>query len=141
MTIMNQLSQQIQRLTKRKRRRRSKRDGRSFWQPDGTKEVRKLSSEEWLGLWQTPPPTETTAIWRYAMNSQKQSILQRHRRPLNGHRYPGKKKTPPRQPDSATLLTGRATPSATFTVEAHQPTQYIAKTVIRTTTRPTFNWF
>ena len=76
---MNQLSQQIQHPTKRKRRQSNKRDGRSFWQPDGTKEVRKLSSEEWLGLWQTPPPTETTATWRYAMNSQKQAILQRHR--------------------------------------------------------------
>jgi len=138
---MNQLSQQIQHPTKRKRRQSNKRDGRSFWQPDGTKEVRKLSSEEWLGLWQTPPPTETTAIWRYAMNSQKQAILQRHRRPLNGHRYPGKKKTPPRQPDSATLLTGRATPSATFTVGVHQASQSVTKTVIRSTVRPICNWF
>ena len=118
MTIMNQLSQQIQHPTKLKRRQSNKRDGRSFWQPDGTKEVRKLSSEEWLGLWQTPPPTETTATWRYAMNSQKQAILQRHRRPLNGHRYPGRKKTPPRQLGGpATLLTDNTAPPVTFTVE------------------------
>ena len=57
MTIMNQLDQQIQRSTKRKRRRPDKRDGRSFWQPDGTKEVKDIVCEAWSGLWQVPPPS------------------------------------------------------------------------------------
>ena len=141
MTIMNQTDLHIQRPIKRKRRRPNRRDGRSFWQPDGTKEVREVTPEAWSGLWQASSPVQTISVWRNAMKSQKQAVLQSQRPPLNGQRYPGKKKTPPRQPDSATLITGRTTPSATFTVEAHQPTQYIAKTVIRTTTRPTFNWF
>jgi len=138
---MNQPDQQIQRPTKRKRRQPNKRNGRSFWQPEKTKEVRNLSSVEWLGLWQAPPPTETANTWRDAMKSQKQAVLQSQRPPLNGQRYPGKKKTPPRQPDLATLLTGRATPSATFTVEKHQASRFVAKNVIRAATRPTFNWF
>ncbi|HIB81937.1 MAG TPA: hypothetical protein EYO55_08130 [Gammaproteobacteria bacterium] len=95
---MNQLSQQIQHPKKRKRRQSNKRDGRSFWQPDGTKEVQEVAFHEWVGLWQAPPPAETTNVWRKEMKSQKQAILQSHRRPLNGHRYPSKKKTPPRQP-------------------------------------------
>ena len=140
MTIMNQLSQQIQRPTKRKRRQPNKRNGRSFWQPEKTKEVRNLSSVEWLGLWQASSPVQTISVWRNAMKSQKQAVLQGQRPPLNGHRYPGKKKTPPRQPDLSTLLTGRTTPSATFTVEVHQASQSVAKNVIRSTVRPTFNW-
>ena len=141
MTIMNQPALQIQRPTERKCRRPNKRDGRSFWQPDGTKEVRNLSSVEWLGLWRAPPATESTNTWRDAMKLQKQTVLQGDRRPLNGQRYPGKKKTPPRQPDLSTFLNGRTTPSASFTAEVHQASQSIAENVIRTTTRPTFNWF
>ena len=124
---MNQLSQQIQHPTKRKRRCPNKRDGRSFWQPDGTKEVREVTPEAWSGLWQASSPVQTISVWRNAMKSQKQAVLQSQRPPLNGHRYPSKKKTPPRQPDSATLLTGRPTPSTTFTVEVHQASQSVAK--------------
>ena len=141
MTIMNQLSQQIQRPTKPNRRCSNKRDGRSFWQPDGTKEVREVTPETWSGLWQTSSPVQTISVWRNAMKSQKQAVLQGQRPPLNGHRYPDKKKPPPRQPDSATLLTGRPTPSATFTVEVHQASQSVAKNIIRTTVHPIFNWF
>ena len=140
MTIMNQLSQQIQHPKKRKRRQSNKRDGRSFWQPDGTKEVREVTPEAWSGLWQASSPVQTISIWRSAMKSQKQAVLQSQRPPLNGHRYPGKKKTPPRQPNSATLLTGRPTPSATFTVEVHQASQSVAKNIIRSTVHPIFNW-
>ena len=138
---MNQPDQQIQRPTERKRRRPNKRDGRSYWQPDGTKQVRTPSSLEWLGLWQAPPPVETISTWRDAMKSQKQAVLQGHRRPLNGHRYPGKKKTPPRQPGSATLLTDSATPSATFTLQKQSSSHSNNKNGISATTRPTFNWF
>ena len=141
MTIMNQPALHIQHPAKRKRRRPNKRNGRSFWQPNGTKEVREVTPETWSGLWQAPPPAETISVWRNAMKSQKQAVLQSQRPPLNGHRYPGKKKTPPRQPDLSTSLTGRTTPSASFTTEVHQASQSIAKNVIRTTTRPTFNWF
>ena len=141
MTIMNQPALHIQHPAKRKRRRPNKRNGRSFWQPNGTKEVREVTPETWSGLWQAPPPAETISVWRNAMKSQKQAVLQSQRPPLNGHRYPSKKKTPPRQPDSATLLTGKAKPSTTFTFDVHQASQSVAKTVIRSTVRPICNWF
>ena len=118
MTIMNQLSQQIQRPTKPNRRCSNKRDGRSFWQPDGTKEVKEVAREAWSGLWQAPTRTETPSAWRDTMKSQKQAVLQGQRQPLNGHRYPGRKKTPPRQLGGpATLLTDNTAPPVTFTVE------------------------
>ena len=130
MTIMNQLSQQIQRPTKRKRRRRNKRDGRSFWQPDGTKEVRNLVSAQWLELWQAPPPTETTSTWRDAMKSQKQAILQSHRRPLNGQRYPGRRKNPPHKPGLADSINRSTAPTRLFTDQTHQVSLSITNNVV-----------
>ena len=130
MTIMNQLSQQIQRLTKRKRRRRSKRDGRSFWQPDGTKEVRNLASAAWLELWQAPPPLETTNVWRKEMKLQKQAILQSHRRPLNGHRYPGRKNIPPRKPGLVDSIIRSTAPTRLFTDQTHQVSLFITNNVV-----------
>ena len=130
MTIMNQPALQIQRPTERKRRRPNKRDGRSFWQPDGTKEVRNLSSVEWLGLWQAPPATESTNTWRDAMKLQKQAILQSHRRPLNGHRYPGRKNIPPRKPGLVDSIIRSTAPTRLFTDQTHQVSQSITNNVV-----------
>ena len=111
-----------------------KRNGRSFWQPDGTKEVREFAFHEWVGRWRAPPPPETTSICREAMKSQKQAILQSHYRPLNGHRYPGRKKTPARKPRSVEWITRTTAPPATFPSKAHQVSQSIANNVVRPST-------
>ena len=103
-----------------------KRDGRSFWQPDGTKEVREFAFHEWAGLWQAPPPPEASSVWRETMKSQKQAILQSHYQPLNGHRYPGRKKTLPRKPRSVGWITRTTAPPATSPSEAHRVSQSTA---------------
>ena len=105
-----------------------KRSGRSFWQPDGTKEVRDFVIHEWVGLWQAPAPPETTSAWREAMKSQKQAILQTHHRPVNGHRYPGKKKNPPQEtvshrPAAYTTLSVLPIKGICPVLSDHRPTQ------------------
>ena len=77
-----------------------RRNGRSFWQPDGKMEVLGVPAEEWPNVLYVSPPADTLSVWRQEMKSQKQAILQTHNRPVNGHRYPGKKKIPPQKPVS-----------------------------------------
>ena len=104
-----------------------KRDGRSFWQPDGTKEVREFVIHEWMGLWQAPPPLETTSAWREEMKSQKQAIFQSHQRPLNGHRYPGKRRKPPRERFSDLSVSRSSWLTAARTGVAHGMSQSITE--------------
>ena len=75
-----------------------RRSGRSFWQPDGKMDVFGVPAEQWPSVLYLPPPGDTLGDWRQEMKSQKQAILQNNRRPLNGQRYPSRKKSPPHRP-------------------------------------------
>jgi len=96
-----------------------RRSGRSFWQPDGKMDVLGVPTEEWPNVLYVAPPADTLSVWRQEMKSQKQAILQGNRRPLNGHRYPGRKKTPPHKPRLNTLVTWNSSLTGKLSAEVY----------------------
>ena len=107
-----------------------RRNGRSFWQPDGKMEVLGVPTEKWPDILYVPPSADTLSDWRQEMKSQKQAILQGNRRPLNGHRYPGRKKTPPHEPRLDTLVTWNSSPTGKLSTEIHGLSQLPTNNVV-----------
>ena len=107
-----------------------RRSGRSFWQPDGKMAVLGVPAEEWPNVLYVAPPAATLSVWRQEMKSQKQAIFQGNRRPLNGHRYPDRKKTPPHKPRLDTFVTWYSPPTGRLTAEVHGLSQPFANNVV-----------
>ena len=100
-----------------------RRTGRSFWQPDGKMAVLGVPAEEWPNVLYVAPPAATLSVWRQEMKSQKQAILQGNRRPLNGHRYPGRKKTPPHKSRLDAFVTWYSPPTDRLSAKVHGVSQ------------------
>ena len=107
-----------------------RRSGRSFWQPDGKMEVHGVPAEQWPNVLYVPPPADTLSVWRQEMKSQKQAILQSNRRPLNGHRYPGRKKTPPYRPLLDVFITWNSPPPGRLSATVHGVSQSFTNNVV-----------
>ena len=107
-----------------------RRSGRSFWQPDGKMEVLGVPAEEWPNVLYAPPPADTLSVWRQEMKSQKQAILQSNRRPLNGHRYPGRKKTPPHRPLLDVFVTWHSPLTGRLSTKDHVVSQLPTNNVV-----------
>ena len=107
-----------------------RRTGRSFWQPDGKMAVLGVPAEEWPNVLYVAPPAATLSVWRQEMKSQKQAILQGNRRPLNGQRYPGRKKTPPHEPRLDPLTTWNSSPPGKLSTEIHGLSQLPTNNVV-----------
>jgi len=45
-----------------------------------------------------PPPPQPVRDWRQERKSQKQAVVEGNRKPLNGHRFPGRARKPPQDP-------------------------------------------
>ena len=108
-----------------------RRNGRSFWQPDGKMEVLGVPTEKWPDILYVPPSADTLSVWRQEMKSQKQAILQSNRRPLNGHRYPGRKKTPPHKPRLDTLVTWNSSLTDKLSAQVYGLSQPFSNNVVR----------
>ena len=107
-----------------------RRNGRSFWQPDGKMEVLGVPTEKWPNVLYAPPPADTLSVWRQEMKSQKQAILQSNRRPLNGHRYPGRKKTPPNRPLLDVFVTWHSPLTGRLSTKDHVVSQLPTNNVV-----------
>ena len=107
-----------------------RRSGRSFWQPDGKMEVLGVPAEEWPDVLYVPPPADTLSVWRQEMKSQKQAILQGNRRPLNGYRYPGRKKTPPLKPLLDVFVTWHSPLTGRLSTKDHVVSQLPTNNVV-----------
>ena len=107
-----------------------RRNGRSFWQPDGKMEVLGVPAEEWPNVFYVPPPADTLSVWRQEMKSQKQAIFQGNRRPLNGHRYPDRKKTPPHRPRLDPLVTWHSPLTGRLSTKDHVVSQLPTNNVV-----------
>ena len=108
-----------------------RRTGRSFWQPDGKMAVLGVPAEEWPNVLYVAPPAATLSVWRQEMKSQKQAILQGNRRPLNGHRYPDRKKIPPHKPRLNALVTWNSSLTDRLSSEVHGLSQPFSNNVVR----------
>ena len=107
-----------------------RRTGRSFWQPDGKMAVLGVPVEEWPNVLYVAPPAATLSVWRQEMKSQKQAILQGNRRPLNGHRYPGRKKAPPLKPLLDVFVTWNSPPTDRLSAKVHGVNQSFTNNVV-----------
>ena len=107
-----------------------RRNGRSFWQPDGKMEVLGVPTEKWPDILYVPPSADTLSVWRQEMKSQKQAILQSNRRPLNGQRYPSRKKTPPHRPRLDPLVTWHSPLTGRLSTKGHVVSQLPTNNVV-----------
>ena len=96
------------------------RNGRGFWQPEWRSVVRNVPSEEWPKVWTAPSPPQPISDWREEMKSQKQTVLESSRKPLNGHRYPGKRRKPPQERFSDLSVPRSSWLTAARTGEGHR---------------------
>ena len=107
-----------------------RRSGRSFWQPDGKMEVLGVPTEKWPDILYVPPSADTLSVWRQEMKSQKQAILQSNRRPLNGQRYPSRKKTPPHRPVLDVFVTWNSPLTGRLSTKDHVVSQLPTNNVV-----------
>ena len=103
------------------------RNGRGFWQPEWRSVVREVPSEEWPKVWTAPSPPQPISDWREEMKSQKQTVLESNRKPLNGHRHPGKRRKPPRERFSDLSVSRSFWLTAARTGVAHRMSQSVTE--------------